>query len=272
MKHFFLLITLSSFSLYGEIHFTKEISELPDEPRELYFDLIKKVIVNTIYEDPGINGGYEKKNRLIGCDYPTLAHTMIGMKRLDNIQYCLQQVIINNVPGDCMETGVWRGGACILMRAMLKAYGETTRKVWVADSFEGVPPPNAEKYPKDRGLNLHKIAFLSVSMEDVQNNFKKYDLLDSQVVFLKGWFSQTLPNAPVQQLALLRLDGDLYESTMDALVNLYHKVSIGGYIIVDDYWAIAACAQAVNDFREQHYINDPMITIDWASVYWQKSN
>jgi len=195
---------------------------------------------------------------------------MIGLKRLENIQFCVEDVIRRQVPGDLIETGVWRGGATIFMRAILKAYNIIDRNVWVADSFEGLPPPNPDKYPMDTGDKLHQFNELAISMEQVQSNFEKYDLLDQQVRFLKGWFRDTLPLAPIEKLAVLRLDGDMYESTMDSLNALYPKLSIGGYLIVDDYGAIPGCKKAINDFREKYKIPDEIIPIDWTGVFWQK--
>jgi hypothetical protein len=197
---------------------------------------------------------------------------MIGLKRLDNLEFCIEQVITNGVPGDFIETGVWRGGATIFMRAVLKAYGVTDRCVWVADSFEGLPPPDARKYPPDAGDRLHEATALAVSLEQVKANFDRYGLLDDQVRFLKGWFRDTLPAAPIERLAVLRLDGDMYQSSMDALVNLYPKVSQGGYVIVDDYGAIPACRQAVNDYRAANGITEEIRDIDWTGIFWQKGN
>jgi len=197
---------------------------------------------------------------------------MIGLKRLDNLEFCIEQVVTNGVVGDLIETGVWRGGAAIFMRAVLKAYGVTDRYVWVADSFEGLPPPNTGKYPYDAGDTLHEARELAVSLEEVKANFERYGLLDNQVRFLKGWFRDTLPAAPIERLALLRLDGDMYQSTMDALVNLYPKLSEGGYVIVDDYGAIPACRQAVNDYRSANAITEEIHDIDWTGIFWQKGN
>jgi len=208
--------------------------------------------------------------RLEGRDWPPSAHTMAGMKRLDNLQKCAESVLQDGVPGDFIETGVWRGGTVILMRAILKAYGVTDRKVWVADSFEGLPAPDP-KYPADKGFTLHKERFLAVSLEQVKANFDKYGLLDSQVEFLKGWFAATLPKAPIGKLAVLRLDGDLYGSTMDALKALYPKLSPGGYVIVDDYGACEPCARAVEDFRKERGITDPVEKVDWTGVCWRSS-
>ncbi len=156
------------------------------------------------------------------------------------------------------------------MRAILAANGDTERTVWVADSFEGLPPPNPEEYPADAGLNFHEVDELAVSREEVERNFERFGLLDDQVRFLKGWFKDTLPGAPIEQLAVLRLDADLYESTMDALVPLYPKVASGGYVIIDDYKVIAACKKAVDDYRAQHGITERIVDIDWNGAYWKK--
>jgi O-methyltransferase len=210
--------------------------------------------------------------RLSGTDWPTNADTMIGLKRLENIQFCIEQVLANGIKGDLIETGVWRGGAVIFMRAVLKAYGVTDRTVWVADSFTGLPPPDSVKYSHDKGDEHHLQSILSVSLEDVKANFRKYDLLDEQVKFLVGWFKDTLPNAPIGNLAVLRLDGDMYESTFDALTNLFPKVSIGGYVIIDDWNAIKACKAAVEEFRDKNQIKDKITPIDQTGVYWKKTS
>jgi O-methyltransferase len=176
------------------------------------------------------------------------------------------------VPGDLIETGVWRGGATIFMRGILKAYGDTTRLVWVADSFEGLPKPDAERYPVDAGDQHWTHSVFAVSLDGVKANFARYGLLDDQVRFLVGWFRDTLPTAPIHQLAVLRLDGDMYESTMDALRNLYPKLSRGGYAIIDDYGASPGCKAAVEDFRRDEGIDEKVEHIDWTGVFWQRRN
>ncbi|HWY90136.1 MAG TPA: TylF/MycF/NovP-related O-methyltransferase [Solirubrobacteraceae bacterium] len=213
------------------------------------------------------------RDRAEGRDWPQNGETMIGDARLDNIQWCVTSVLEDDVPGDLIEAGVWRGGAAILMRAVLAANGVSDRDVWLADSFQGLPAPNLDKYPSDEGLDLSGIPALAVGVEQVKANFARYDLLDEQVRFLVGWFKDTLPTVPVAQLALVRLDGDLYESTIDAITALYPKLSVGGYLIVDDYNAPGwdrACGQAIRDYREQHDITEPIQEIDWTGVYWRR--
>ena len=243
--------------------------------RDLYLNTIQHCLTGTIYNDPPLKvwglEEFDPNLREYGWDWPSMAHTMIGQKRMSNIRQLLEQVLANNVPGDLIETGVWRGGACIYMRAILMAYGISDRTVWVADSFQGLPPPNPEKYPADEGDEFSTYSELAVSMEEVKTNFERYGLLDGNVAFLKGWFKDTLPEAPIDRLAILRMDGDMYESTIDALDNLYHKVSTMGFVIVDDYRVVEGCRKAVDDFREQHAINDPLVEIDGVGVYWQKT-
>ena len=244
--------------------------------KDLYLDLIKKCLTDLIYADveekPNLQlEPLDETKRLEGQDWPTYAHTMIGMKRLDNLQFCVEDVLTKGVLGDLIETGVWRGGATIFMRAILKAHAVKDRFVWVADSFEGLPLPNPEKYPADAEDRLHEFRELAVPLDQVKSNFAKYGLLDDQARFLKGWFRDTLPNAPIERLALIRLDGDMYESTMNSLTHLYPKLSKGGYLIVDDYGAIPNCCQAVEDYRGANGITDEVRRIDWTGIYWQRS-
>lgn len=255
----------------------KAINDSLESNRALYLDLMEKCLLNLIYEDPFTDWKdrdtpqtFDPVKRQLGRDWPMVAHTMIGELRLRNLREVIESALRNNVPGDFIETGVWRGGACIYMRAILQSYGVKDRKVFVADSFEGLPPPNPEQYPADAGDIHHVFGELAISMEQVQSNFSKYGLLDEQVVFLKGWFKDTLPTAPIKQLAVLRLDGDMYESTMDGLNNLYDKVAPGGFVIADDYGLVHNCKRAIEDFRAARGITSPLIDIDGCGVYWQK--
>jgi O-methyltransferase len=208
--------------------------------------------------------------RAAGGPWPLTAETMIGLSRLDHLQRCVEDVLTREVPGDLIETGVWRGGATILMRAVLAVYGVSDRTVWGADSFNGVPAPDAERHPADAASRLHTFAGLAVPLEEVRAAFARYGLLDEQVRFLPGRFRDTLATVRNRQWALLRLDGDLYESTMDALENLYPSLSPGGYVIVDDYGAVEGCRQAVEEYRRNHRISEPMEHVDASAVCWRR--
>ena len=212
----------------------------------------------------------EPQRRYDGRDWPFNALTMSGMRRLDNVQFCVEDVIAKGVRGDFIEAGVWRGGVSIFMRALLRVHGVRDRKVFLADSFAGLPPPNPD-YPLDAGSNAHEQPLLAVPLERVKRNFSTYDLLDDQVEFLEGWFSDTLPGVRDRTWSVVRLDGDLYQSTMVSLENLYPGLSRGGYLIVDDYGTVEACRAAVTDFRDRLGIEAPIRDIDGTGVFWQKA-
>lgn len=197
------------------------------------------------------------------------AHTMVGLRRLDNIEWCATQIFAAGVEGDFLEAGVCQGGASIFMRALQVAHGEEHRRMWVADSFEGLPAPRTEA---DAGLDFteERMPWLAASLTAVQDNFRTYDLLSEQVCFVAGWFSETLPSSEVGKIALLRIDADLYESTRDVLLALYDRVTPGGFIIVDDYHAFRACRAAVDEFRAERGIADRLRRVDWTATYWRK--
>ncbi|MBJ8054343.1 TylF/MycF family methyltransferase [Bacillus cereus] len=251
--------------LPASLHISKE---LPYEPVTVPLPLFIKQYAEN-HNLKIIKPNVLKSERQDGMDWPRAAHSMIGRERMNQLHEALETVVRENIEGDFIETGVWRGGSCIFMNGFLQANNSTDRNVWVADSFEGLPTPNIEQYPRDFGDYLHSFDYLRVSLEQVQENFRKYDLLNDQVKFLKGWFKDTLPSAPIEKIAIARLDGDMYESTMDGLVNLYDKVSTGGYIIIDDY-GLPACADAVTDFRNQRNLKAPITKIDVFGVYWRK--
>jgi O-methyltransferase len=279
----------------------------PDLGRGLYLDLLKRTLTGTVSEDNdlifggvrtsglpgtkrrvadgvgklagrfGLEIAYKKAfdpaQRSIGRDHPERADSMIGLRRMDNIQQCVETVLEDEIPGDLIETGVWRGGATIFMRGILKAYGDETRTVWAADSFQGLPAPDPARFPADTGDTFFKQSGLAVGVDQVKHNFSRYGLLDDQVKFLVGWFKDTLPTAPIEQLSVMRLDGDLYESTWQAIEALYPKLSPGGFCIVDDYGdLVAQCQRAIHDYRDAHGITEEIVDVDGFGAYWRKNS
>ncbi len=275
-----------------------------DKGQALYIDLLKKVLTASIYDESAwsvvesgrqgsplrpvmfaagllrrmVVGTLRRRSLLLvrakpfsaeargeGRDWPLFGYTMVGHRRLDNVQACVEAVLEDGVPGDFIETGAWRGGTAIFIRALLGIYGVEDRKVWVADSFEGLPVPKS----RDDGHDLSHVGHLKVSLEQVRANFARFGLLDGQVEFLKGWFCDTLPGAPIGKLAILRLDGDLYSSTMDSLKNLHHKVAKGGFVIVDDYYSWPSCRRAVTEFLAEKSLQPEIRPIDWTGAFWR---
>ncbi len=215
-------------------------SSLPD----LYLDLLKKSILA------------EQVSMLPG-------------HKLDTLRHCIEDCLKNSIRGDIIETGVWKGGATIYCAGILKAHGVTDKKVFVADSFEGLPPPDDGKWPHDKGDTSYQRTELAISLEEVKQNFRDFHLLSENVVFVKGFFEQSLQSAGIDRLAVLRLDGDMYGSTMTVLEQLYHKLEIGGYLILDD-WLISGARQALLDFRVRMGIQEDMYE-DFSGVFWKKT-
>jgi hypothetical protein len=245
---------------------------------QLYLDLLKRVLTGTLEATEPNPEDWRFPTQFLDHYIRGQAYTMVPVVRLDNVERCMKDVLAKGVPGDFIETGVWRGGTTIFMRALLKAHGVENRRVWVADSFQGLPEPDAEKFPNEARAHASKamtteFKHLAVSRADVEANFGRFGLFDEQVRILEGWFKDTLPTAPIERLSIMRLDGDYYESTMDALTGLYDKLSPGGYVLVDDYGedAWTYCAKAVDEFRRERGITAELVRVDSKCYFWQRA-
>jgi O-methyltransferase len=262
----------------------------------LYLNLMEAVLTGVIMEDPpiatpaykaivsdvlhGLYGvraepdsaslGFNARAREVGLDWPSRAFTMIGRQRLRNFRDSIESAITAGIEGDIVEAGAWRGGASIMARAVLAAHNVTDRRVYVVDSFAGLPPPDADRFPADAGDRLHRFTELAVSRGQVEANFRRFDLLDEQVTFVEGWFRDTMPHFPAEKIAVLRLDGDMYESTFLPLQCLWDRVSEGGTIIIDDYHVMPACKLAVEDFARGQGHSFAIQEIDGLGVYFVK--
>jgi O-methyltransferase len=238
--------------------------------RQLYLDLLIKILANTIYEDPSINpantGPFQPELRATGLDWPAVAHTLRSLMPLAartpriKMQHPPRQIPVSmKSPGICSSKARWA-------RSRTFSSLRTPTIVW----FAGLPPPNPHAYPQDDGWNFHRHKELAVSLDKVKDNFSRYGLLDDQVVFVKGLFADTLPSLNAGPFSLMRLDGDWYESTYIALDSLYPKLSPGGFVILDDVNFIEPCRQAVMDYRSRNGITATMYEVDWSASWWQK--
>jgi hypothetical protein len=212
--------------------------------------------------------GDDLKIRAAGIDWPLHGVTMVGLERLDDLQACVETIVRDGVAGDVIEAGTWRGGAAILMRATLDALGAAGRTVWVADSFQGFPLPDGERPDPER---LAEIDYLAVAQEQVEANFARLGY-GRGVRFLPGFFQATLPGLAGERWALVRLDGDSYEATWTALAALYPGLTPGGFVVVDDYGALEECRRAVDEFRAQNGIGEPLEAIDWTGARWRRTS
>lgn len=269
-----------------------------EELRERYLDLIKRFLIRyefdeeiIEYRDIRVTSRYrrilkllskflpedikllemgkkrELSERLEGKDWPVTAESMVGLKRMNQLHDALRTIERERLPGDIVETGVWRGGALIFAASFLEVNEIYGRKVFGCDSFEGLPKPSID-YPVDFGDSHFKYSYLSVSIDQVKKNLRKYNVGMDQVTLVKGWFSDTLHKIETERIAILRLDGDMYSSTIEALEALYHKVVSGGFVIIDDF-SLKGAHQAVVDFLHSRAITVEFEEIDEASAFFR---
>jgi len=264
-------------------------TELKDlSPKEhaalMYIDMIKTFVSGRVFRNAEVSVTAKLGPNMLsttrlneaardgGADWPFAGDTMTGQKRLDNVHALLKDVIENKVIGDYIETGVWRGGSSVLAKAVLEVLDPNSNRVlYVCDSFAGLPPGEKKLSKRDAGWD--NTPYLEVASDIVANNFIKYGLLDSNVIFAKGFFNETMPPLAekIKSLSIMRLDGDIYESTVDVLYHLYDKLSIGGYVIMDDWFDYFPSKTACEDFFAVHGIKPEIIPIDKFAAYWKKT-
>ncbi len=235
----------------------------PDNPHEIA-TVMERVFSKdylTAPADPYARGQWYAK---IAAD----PYTMTQPERIANVREAAETVLREQIPGALVETGVWRGGLCIMMKAVLAAHG-ARRKLYVCDSFQGLPEISEGV---DAPLKLHENPLLSVSADEVRENFARFGLLDDDVVLVEGWFADTMPELAktVDRIAVLRLDGDYYTSTREVIDPLYDQVSPGGFIIVDDYGCYQQARDAIHDFWGERGLQPELVQVDWTCSYWRK--
>jgi hypothetical protein len=243
-----------------------------------YLNLLKSALTDTLGTHTlSTNDGHDfnltellpNHPRFTGDDWPSFAHTMVGLKRLNQYQQAIETVVNDRIPGDIIECGCWRGGCAILAAAVLDVLGCTDKRIWVSDSFAGLPPPDVEA---DSDSPLHKFDYLAVSLAQVQAAFTRFGVNDKPVRYIQGWFKDTLPRFQGAPWSIIRADGDMFSSTMDILTNLYPGLSPGGILIIDDYFHIPACKQAVEQYRAENSITEEIVRIDAQGAYWRRKH
>jgi O-methyltransferase len=253
----------------------------PEALRRAYLELLKLALCDLVGTTTGSVGRMEdgivasrelagdgRRLRAAGMDWPKYGLTMVGLRRLDDLQGCVEQIVRDGVEGDLIEAGSWRGGASMLMRATLDSLGERGRTVWVADSFQGFPEAGEADREHDQWAAMH---FLGVPLDEVRASFERLGL-DSGVEWVPGFFEDTLAGLGGRRWALVRLDGDTYDATMHTLRTLYPGLARGGHLVVDDYGALEECRRAVDEFRAEQEIAAPLEEIDWTGVRWRKDS
>ena len=206
-----------------------------------------------------------------------LSHTMGGRKALENAFDVVARVEADRIPGALVECGVAEGGTAAMMAMTSKALGESERDVWLFDSYEGLPEPTIEDYHDRRAgssCGRCRRGLLGHGRTGQRPFLRQAWLPRDRIHLVKGWFQDTVPlhRDKVTPIAVLRLDGDWYESTRIPLDNFYDKVSPGGFVIIDDYATCFGSRRAVDEFRIEHGISTPLHEDGRGGVYFQKAS
>lgn len=243
-----------------------------DSNRQAYVELVKRSITNFLYlggeaDFAGFRcvDHYDLERWQWKVDPLSKPATLLRKGQLDLIEQAVVSLEQRKVPGDYLEAGIWRGGAVILLRALLDAYAIPGRRVFAADSFEGIPV-------NTRALNDPVDAWQDrwvASLDEVRGNIARFGLLDERIVFVPGYFETSLPPLAGESFALIRLDSDSYDSVETSLQLLYPRVVKGGIVIIDD-WHLPGCRMAVLDYCARHNIRDAIQEYD-ANAFWTKS-
>jgi len=207
-----------------------------------------------------------------------LGITSVDWQRLFATYLLGQAALLTSSTGDFVETGVFKGGSTSVLMNLLIDFDKKKRKCWAFDSFDGLPSPVTED-TFGIGHKGNKGGYNSSRDVFVENmkTFKAWD--EKRLVVTPGWFSETCAKSPVKSISFLRLDGDMFASTWDAITAFYDRVVPGGYIYVDDYGSFNGCRAAINKFRTMRKIYEPLMFIrqgksqnllTFEAVWWKK--
>jgi cephalosporin hydroxylase/SAM-dependent methyltransferase len=186
-----------------------------------------------------------------------LAYAGLGRTRLEHLESVLESIRNEGIGGDLVDAGTGRGGAAIFMRGYVEARALPARRVWVADPFDG------STEAKDGGPDF------PADLNSVREGFSRFGLLDERVVFLQGAPASVLRDAPLGEIALLRVDALAPSAVEEVLEAAYDRVAPGGFVVIDDYNA-PECQAAVDRFRAGRSIAEPLARIDWSAACWRR--
>ncbi len=230
--------------------------------------------------DPALKG-YSDEPEAQEAALRVTDHTLISYERAVTLYQQVKYLEQRQVEGDFVECGVWKGGAVGLMALANLRYGRSRRDLHLFDSFRGLPEPTVEdgaevksRAESRSGRSIGSTAKLEPVEWDVASRGDSERLLveigypDEHLHYHVGWFQETLPQAQgIERIALLRLDGDWYESTKICLEALYPRVVEGGFVIIDDYGHYEGCRKAVDEFLGSLSVHPYLHYIDYTGRY-----
>ncbi len=201
-------------------------------------------------------------------------YSMTSLGRMYALFQSVIYIIENNIPGDFVECGVWRGGSSMVITETLLMLGINNRKVYLYDTFEGMPEPGKKDTKIRKGIDpkiiweseKKKGGWCAVSLEEVQENLAKTNYPISNIVFVKGMVEETIPNTVSETISLLRLDTDFYDSTYHEFIHLYPRLSNKGVLIIDDYGSWQGSREATDQYFQEQNIKPLLHRVDTGVV------
>ena len=201
--------------------------------------------------------------------------TMTSLERLVALSRAVDYIAKNNIEGDIVECGVWRGGSMMMIGKKLMQLNDDARKLFLFDTYEGMSAPGDEDVSAIDNTDAKKLldesdkmqgnnVWCYSSLEDVKSNLKKTNYDAGKLFFIKGKVEDTLPHPAINKIALLRLDTDWYESTRHELEILFDKIVTGGVLIIDDYGHWSGSKKAVDEFIEKRKLTIFLNRIDYT--------
>jgi O-methyltransferase len=193
-------------------------------------------------------------------------YTITGLERLVALIQAVQYIVSHDIVGDLVECGVWRGGSIMAMIRVLLRSNVQDRALYLFDTFEGMPPPSEKDvtYQGEPAAQIFEQVRCCVSMEEVAAAVYGVGYDRAKIHFVPGRVEQTVPELAPENIALLRLDTDWYESTRHELVHLFPRLSQGGVLIVDDYGHWRGARQATDEYLAQHKVPLLLNRIDYT--------
>jgi hypothetical protein len=200
-------------------------------------------------------------------------YTMTSVERLKSLIDAVNYVSTNGIEGDFVECGTWKGGSVMCMQKKLIELNQTNRKFWVFDTYEGMPEPdeldkNFKQTSAQQLMNEEEkeksLTWAYSNYEETTGNILSTGYPKEKINFVKGLVEDTIPQTPIDKIAILRLDTDWYSSTKFELEHLYPKLVKGGVLIIDDYGHWEGCRKAVDEYFTNNNIPIFMMRIDYT--------
>jgi O-methyltransferase len=239
---------------------------MPLRPFTVFRDLYQRALLATGMSTPDLT---PTEREIIARARP---YTMTSFARLVALVQAVQHVVRSGIPGPIAECGVWRGGSMMAVAGTLLAEGDTTRDLYLYDTFEGMSSPGEQDVDfsgipaatRFRKASKRKQSWCYASMEDVQANLESTGYPQDRMHFIKGKVENTLPQSAPETLSILRLDTDWYESTRHELECLYPRLEQGGILIIDDYGHWRGARRATDEFFAAQTVRPFLHRIDYT--------